>query len=452
MRRILPVILIAIPLLMPAGSAWADAAPPREPPGSNLLPAGETMVQMVAESVLIVIPPPSGDRSPANIEAVFAMRNQGAATESMDVRFPLEPIDGHGDGYEQRVYIEGFRASVDGRAVPVRQVVEPFTDGPSISWAVFPVTFEPGQDVRITVNYSTQLYGDEAARVDYILETGAGWFGPIESAVVVLRLPYAASTSNVFVSNPWDPQIVPTPAFVGREVRWHWRDLEPTAEDDLHLTFVWPGLWQEILDLEAATGENPADVGAAIALAEDYREAGSERHGFIVSDPLYHLSRTAIEEALAYNPGSLDLHVELAGIDAWRCDGYPPCSLEEIAAILERVDRLLEANPSEERLLEIQDMLQFVADQGAMYATQDAQWAAATQTAASPSAPLPTARPSPWTPAVPQATPTLVSVGEPRAPVERRSLDPLSGITGIAVGIAATLVFGAVLKRRPPPK
>jgi hypothetical protein len=260
-------------------------------------------------------------------------------------------------------------------------------------------------------------------------------------------MPYAASASNVFVSNPWDPEPVPAPAFVGREVRWHWRDLEPTVEDDLHLAFVWPGLWQEILDLEAETGENPADVEAAIALAEDYREAGSERHGFMVSSSLYHLSRTAIEEALAYNPGSLDLRIELASIEAWRCESYPPCSLEEVAANLEIVDRLIEANPSVQQLLDIQSRLQSAAQQAAAYASRETQMVIATPTPTTEATAvtvIPAASPSVSTPT---STPAAVVIdsGPEESPW---SLEPLSSIAGIAVGIAATLVFGALRMRR----
>ncbi len=449
MRRILPFIVLAAALLLaPSAPALADAAPPREPPGSNLLPAGETMVQMVAENVLIAVQPPSGDRPSVNVEAVFSMRNQGGAAESMDVRFPLEPVDGYGDGYGNRVLIEGFTASVNGRAAAVREVYEPFLDGPAISWAVFPVTFEPGQPVEITVDYSTQLYGDDAAIVEYILETGGGWYGPIGSAVVVLRLPYAASNSNVFVTNPWDPGPVPPPVFVGREVRWHWRDLEPTAEDNLRLTFVWPADWQHILDLEAQTGVSPDDVSAAVALAEAYREAGSERHGFMVSDPLYALSRTAVEEALAYSPDSLDLQIELAAIEVWRCEGFV-CGPEELGALSDTVNQLLEASPSDERLLGLQERLAFAQDQAALFATQQAGNATPTAAEMQPSA-LPSATLPPILVPTAAATETPVVVAGPGSSATRGFPDPLSGLAGLAVGIGATVAIGAVQKRRPP--
>lgn len=455
MRRILPFIVLSALLMAPSAPARADAAPPREPPGSNLVPAGQTMVQMVAEYVLIVIPQTSGVGGPVNIQAVFSMRNQGAAAETMDVRFPLEPIDGYGNGWGERVYIDDFHVSVDGQSIPTQEVWEPFTDGPSISWAVFRVTFGPGEDVRITVDYTTRLYGREWAMVDYILETGAGWYGPIGSAVVVLRLPYAVSDSNIFAYYPYDPWgrgAEPTPAFVGREIRWTWRDLEPTDQDNLALYFIWPDRWQEMLDLEAQTGRNPSDVPAAVALAEAYREAGSDGHGFMVSEPLYRLSRTAIEEALPYSPESLELQIELAVIDAWWCDANPACSLENLAAIRARVDGLLEESPADALLLEMRDRLEWAAE-AASLATENAafyasatSWpitataAAAETSAASAAVRLPAASATP--------SPTQTLEGAPADVGATGGLDPVSGAAGLAVGIGATLAAGAVLRRR----
>jgi hypothetical protein len=413
---------------------------------------------MVAEYVLIVVPEISGVGGPVNIQAVFSMRNHGAAAETMDVRFPLEPIDGFGDGWGERVYIDDFEVSVDAQSIPTREVSEPFSDGAAISWAVFPITFDPGEDVRITVDYTTQLYGREWAMVDYILETGAGWYGPIGSAVVVLRLPYAVSDSNVFAYypyNPWDRAPGPTPAFVGREIRWDWHDLEPTAEDNLALYFIWPDRWQEILDLETQTGRNPSDVSAAVALAEAYREAGSDGHGFMVSESLYRLSRTAIEEALPYSPESLELEIELAVIEAWWCDANPACSLENLVAIRARVDELLEASPSDALLLEMRDRLEWAAEFASL-ATDNAAFAAtvtsgavtATAEASTARAPVDTVGP----PAAPSiATPTPLPAGAAPSGPDGGALDPVSAAAGLAVGIGATLAWGALRRRRKPP-
>lgn len=347
------ICLLALGLLLvPAPVVNADAAPPREPPGSSIVPAGQTMVQMLAESVVIVV----GDK--VQVEATFALRNQGGAEEAMDVRFPMENPDGSGDGWGGHPQVSDFAAFADGRALPINYVSEPLEDGDSITWATFPVGFPSGEDVTVTVSYTTPLgasnNGTEQAQVEYILQTGAGWYDSIGSAVITLRLPYAASASNVYLSDPWNPTKVASPVFVGREVRWEWSNLEPTQADDLKVVFVWPNQWQAILALEGITGENPDDVQAAIQLAEAYREAGSERHGFPISEPLYRLAKQAVQMGLAYNPNNADLQTELLVIELWKCHmAYPACDTAHNQTLLDTYEAMLAEHPDNERLLEM---------------------------------------------------------------------------------------------------
>jgi len=319
---------------------FADASPPLYPPGSAVLPPGETMVQMVAETVeiTIVTPGDSGaeEASPAraHFEANFTMRNQGAATERMDVRFPLTDAD----SWET---IWDFAAFVAGERVRVRKSVEPFALGdPRIArWAVFPVAFEPGVEVLITVTYSTGVSGwgwsgpydvgdtvedaffgamnPDTATVYYTLETGAGWYGPIGQGTIALRLPYEASPANVFdleadlaegrYANGWgggSGKQLSGPSFAGSEARWEFSQLEPTTEDNLSLQFLWPDEWQRILTLQAAAERRPDDPAIALELAGAYLAAGADVYGGIANG--YHClaSRQAIDRALVYHPSS----------------------------------------------------------------------------------------------------------------------------------------------------
>src|SRR4051812_16947657 len=69
-------------------TAWADVAPPMQPPGSNISPGGATQVVMSAERVVIEVQP-SGDTAKGRVTADFTMHNSGSADEQMQVRFPL---------------------------------------------------------------------------------------------------------------------------------------------------------------------------------------------------------------------------------------------------------------------------------------------------------------------------------------------------------------------------
>lgn len=295
------------------------------------------MVQMVAETVEITIvtataptsESPSSAR--AHYEARFTMRNQGQATEQMDVRFPLTD----GDSWET---IWDFVAFVDGEQARVRKSVEPFRLGETriARWGVFPVTFEPGVDVFITVRYSTHISGwgwyesedpDDAegafygpmnpdtATVFYMLETGAGWYGPIETGAVVLKVPYAAGPVNVFDLDAglaeWRPgwetangERFVGPVFADREARWEFSQLEPTREDNLRIQFLWPGEWRRIQSLKAEARRNPRNVTAALQLAGAYLAAGAGVHSGHAND--YHclLSQQEIQRGLVYHPES----------------------------------------------------------------------------------------------------------------------------------------------------
>ena len=338
----------------------ADASPPLYPPGSALLPAGETMVQMVAETVEINIVAPD-EASPqsamgyrAAYNARFTMRNQGAAREQMDVRFPLTDADAWATIWD-------FEAFVDGQRVRVRKSEEPITlDSQNVTrWAVFPVTFEPGVDVEVTVTYTTDISGwgwwtqppstftgdsvfdafavtanPDTATVYYILQTGAGWYGVIESGVIVLRLPYPASSANVFGLDAhlaeWSGWTMGGgdhlmgPTFVGNEARWEFAQLEPTGEDNLPIQFLWPQEWQRILKLQAEADKKPKDQAAAMALAGAYLAAGASVYGDSANEYHCSLSRKAIERALVHDPSSSELLDGLEFIAAYCPDQSSP--------------------------------------------------------------------------------------------------------------------------------
>jgi hypothetical protein len=444
MRRVFHFLAMIVIVLISYSPAEADAAPPRTAPGNGILPQGETRVQMLAEAVLIAIDPSGRDDAPVEITADFTMRNQGEAPEQMMVRFPLEALDGMGDGWGMPARVSNFAAFVGGDPVPVSNLEEPFAGGLPIAWAAFPVQFLPQTDTSIRVRYSTFLYGSEndLASVDYILETGAGWYGPIGSAVIVLRLPYAASASNVL--SYYYPEKVNGPAFVGREARWDWIDFEPSRKDDLHPDLVWPSQWKKALALEASTGENPADEAAAIQLAETYRTAGSERHGFCISDALFHLGRNAIEQALVARPTSPKLLGELIALTAWRCDSYPPCGISEQQELISAFRRLGAADPQNPALAEWQPLVDSIS---------------ASLTATPTEAPLPAEASATATHLVtPTATGTATTVPLPRneaslpvqsvVPAEQKG-EPIRIALGFAVGaILGGSMVALYLRRR----
>jgi hypothetical protein len=428
MRKAIAGLLLLMLMLGVPLTVQADAAPPRKPPGSNILPAGETQVQMLAETVSLVVQPAVGDTTPLQVKAVFAMRNQGQATESMSVRFPMENPDGWGDEYGHRPMITNFAVNANGHPLPVAYADEPMGDsGNSVNWATFPVDFPPSQNVTLEVTYTTALFGSndgtDQATAEYILETGAGWDGPIGSAVITLTLPYAAGPANVLPPNPGDQLGVPGPVFIGNQVRWQWSQFEPDRSYNLDAVFIWPTQWQRILSLKSAAEQAPNNAQAAIALAEAYRDAGSERHGFRVNEPLYKLALQTVQSALVYHPDDVNLQGELALVEVWGCIyASPECSPAQIQQAVQDYQSFTSAHPDSTLLADWADS---AGELAAQLTPSDTATPEATQTPAATDTPAPTATSQPsLTPTTVPPTPTALPPTATLAP----TLPPTSAL------------------------
>jgi hypothetical protein len=258
MKRILWVSLVLLLLATPS-AAFADIAPPMNPPGANPGPGSETtQVRMMAETVLIEVlrNTPSGSLARALVTADFTMRNLGTESESMAARFPIGGNDGFGNYPE----IEDLRVKVDGRTVGTRRTegVDPKYGSASAPWAEFNVTFPPGEDVQVRVTYALDGSGEQAyASFYYILETGAGWKDTIGSADLVVRLPYDASPHNVILDYGTGWSTTTSGGVIsGREIRWHHEDFEPGREH--HLGLLGPALdWLGVLTERENVAANP---------------------------------------------------------------------------------------------------------------------------------------------------------------------------------------------------
>lgn len=289
--KLVACMAVAIVILvggLVAHPARADVGvPPWAFPGSSLDPGeASTQVQMVSEQVLLVVeavqredvfPMTSEDLAAkemvGHVEATFLMRNQGQTAESFDVWFPIwlpnYPYYGDTSG------VEKFAAWVDGVPVEVSyydEVVEEM-EAPR-PWATWPMSFQPGQDVRIRVTYDIFPSGNHPyGTFYYILETGADWWGPISQGTITIRLPFEVNEINTAL-NPDSSDIFgpdsPNPAgytVSGNEVTWQFTDLEPTAEDNVRLTVMHPSVWEEIEAAQQAAAANPDSASTQLRLA-----------------------------------------------------------------------------------------------------------------------------------------------------------------------------------------
>jgi hypothetical protein len=366
-NRIILILLVASFGLVYARPAWADAAPPWQPPGSSIDPGGfATHVQMMSEEVLLVIDAeePTTDRrwgygGGGKVEARFVMRNQGEREESFDVLFPL----GVSSTFDIET-VKNFGAWVDGVPAPVSEVQR---EDPRrkvlVPWATWPVTFPPGQDVVLRVTYDVVSVEWEPFFIYYyILETGAGWWGPIGEGTITFRLPYEMGQLNTVLydhplgesyatcGNPGDLVIA------GTDVMWRFSDLEPTPEDNFCLTILRPALWQGILAAQEEVATTPDSPGAYLRLAR-LQEAALPRMGGIFAgvvstgnSPMWaELALASYERALELAPEDVEIYVEyleLLGSVLWS-DLETPARRDAFVSTLEQAQQLA---PDDERL------------------------------------------------------------------------------------------------------
>ncbi len=431
MKRKSLIVLIAILCLGPGRSSIADVAPPWYAQGATInISESMTNVQMVSEQVLLVVE----NREAASeelylaagsltghVEATFVMRNLGTTAESFDVWFPIGPSDGMQIGGS----VENFAAWVDGVSATLGQ--EQSKDGLDMlnPWATWPVTFPPGQDVTLRVSYDVLPVGYHPyATFHYILETGAGWQGPIGEGTVTFRLPYEANDSNTIMTpEPWnvtDKKCCNPDAFTisSTDVAWHFVDLEPAREDNICLTMMVPSKWDEIIAARQAVSANPDSPDAHLGLARTlvstllfmpsiWPGGGLERKGN--SDAMAESAALSYERVLELGNKDVEIYaeyLELVGSMWQSADNPSPSAPENLVSTLSQA---LELAPNDERLLGIQDG---IAELESFFASPTIAPEPTPTPVATP-LPAPTATAMPVPTLAPTSVPTLASTMTP---------------------------------------
>jgi hypothetical protein len=343
------VVLIA---LVQVTRVRADIAPPEQPGGSSLSPGeGLTQVQMVSERVVIeiigmedfTVAEREQRAAAAEVSASFQMRNTGQSEEFMLVRFPLNNIHGWGDGSFNYPEVQDFRVWVSDEELPWVTVESPNPRGdedPPIKWAGFEVTFPPGEDVIVEVEYKIHSTGYlPEARFTYILETGAGWQGPIGSADIILRLPYEVTEENILVDDDSEYYTSFGLELDGNEAVWHFDDLEPQQGQNWQATIFSPEFWEELTEQRLLVEEDPEDVSGLQRLGEMYLTASEAKSYWMLRPGSQHFvleAQAVLYAALLQEPENLEVNeLYLEALTAHRVnaediEGKEPPSMDEV--------------------------------------------------------------------------------------------------------------------------
>lgn len=448
----IPLLIFVSILLIPLGSARADAAPPMNPPGGNVSPEGQTQVEMLAEQVIIDFRQSGNDT--ANVTAWFLFRNTGTVDEQLAVRFPL-----NGDeiaGVPAIPYIKDFAAWIGNQQLPTQTIKDNdinaakyFLGYQSIMyWAVFEMDFPVGIDVKLTVKYTARMSSwqyDSRGKIFYILATGAGWKNSIGSVDVIMRFPYIVNELN-FPYLESEPKLT----VIENEIRFHKDNLEPTSRDNIELVVAKPQLWQDVLQNRLNVIATPDDASAWLNLAHAYSAVGRESHGCFMSEEYRHLYTLAFQRVLALNPNDANLHAEFAKGLLESCTDYGKHP-DYAAVIRNEIAISLDLDPQNQVAL---DLIEFIK-------TYRSDFPLTIAGIPSPTSVLPTTSPTPkyssptplpWpTPRQKTPTPALPSP-TPVEPTELKtdgfSSTLISFIFGVGVCLIGVFFYNRVIRKK----
>ncbi|MGB8215639.1 MAG: hypothetical protein WCE68_18980 [Anaerolineales bacterium] len=346
MKKIMLLFLVIL-FMIPFSSARADAAPPPAPGYGGITPFHyqSTEVQMVYERVEMDLQriPNSDDptilTNQVSVTARFVMHNTGKVEEKMQVVFPLESLNecldsnyevgGPEAGY-YRIVDGSFNVDVNGVPTPSVPVTtespdegeSQYCENATMNWAGFDVEFPIDKDVLIQVNYTMNNPSyDSLQALEYVLETGAAWKGPIGEAYIVMHFPYIASPDNI------GPGTTPGYQFLYDEIYWSYENIKPTRNNNIFISFISPDVWQNMEELQSDVQIAPHDVDAWLSLANlyngiGYTYTGDDPEGDITtsykSEDRYDLyvgkHDDTFQQAMAANPDSPDLPARWAAL------------------------------------------------------------------------------------------------------------------------------------------
>jgi len=337
LTRVIVILTVYALFCAPAiQTAQADAAPPPDPTigGAGPYQPLKTKVQMMSETVLIEVVghTPQALDERVRVSASFNMQNQGRSVEKMKVIFPLTRLSDYSE--EQALYevdYASFVVRVDNQIVPTTIITTPTEKGymlewashsaspssgylPSVRWAAFEVTFPVRKNVLLQVDYNmVASSGNEFTAIEYILETGAGWYDNILSADIILHLRYPASEEIIRSANSGY-------TFSMNEIRWHKENFEPTGKDNLSVRVFSSKTWYDILKLRSKVKQYPEDANAWYKLGNGYMPLAIRSYSFqtisysVLNNHFVDLAIEAYQQAITLRPDWGDPHFKIAKI------------------------------------------------------------------------------------------------------------------------------------------
>lgn len=291
MKRYLGIIFFYFCFLI-ARPAFADMSP-IEAYSNSLTPVKESTVVMDHETVNFTI---KEDGSMDRAIATFWMKNPTDQEVETTSIFPASYYFRDELEYAKP---ETISVKIDGKSI-VGKLKEDvnilinesnwFQRATSTGY-VFPLKVPANQTVKVEVQFDPAISSDNHSPYlifNYVLATGAGWDGPINSAVITVNYPYPIEGGWVFANA--------TGTVSGKSVSYVYNNLNPKPEDDIKFMVLPPDLAKTIIEQRVAIKAHPEDPALYDALASTYRSADNESEYWKYSLKAYELRYGSIKE------------------------------------------------------------------------------------------------------------------------------------------------------------
>ncbi len=427
-------------LLSSARIARADMAPFPAQSGTGIGVASPTNIQMISETVLLSVVPftrsadnpnPSADLG-AKVVADFALLNPSNSAQNLKVGFPLE-VPAKAAGAGGYIKLSNLKAIVGGTEAETQ-----ITTVGNETWSAWQMSFKPGLSL-VRVTYDLPATTDSCnAELGYVLHTGAAWAGPIGQADLIVRYPYAAETTFVSPKGIYLGDTTPGFGIEGSDLHWHYDSLEPTAANDLAVTFVTPDCWLKVAEARNALNQQPTAENYW-HLANTYAEIVFPHHGFY-SPLIAQVADAQYQKALRLDPENPQIISDYAEFLAFQVGQLLPAS--RVVDMMRECNLALQLNPNDD--LVVADcgygLSSHIDDKGVPPEVRETAIALLTPQPTATLMPRPTATP------LPTATIQPAAIGSPTAaptalPILTAS--PRSNATSTPVAIAQVTVAGS---------
>lgn len=251
MKHKIVSVLVAVSLVLSLLPSPAHADVGEAPRPGGLIVGGDQTdeIEMSSERVLFDIQESEGgcpfwditqqECWYADVTATFNMRNLSTEDVTMDLMFPYPTLfsdPGEYTEYDAQM-TRNFVVSIDGTEIEYTKAGYDYNYNGTVERILsvdFPVTFAAGATTEITVEYDTRLVHEPHSIYGsflYIMESGSHWAGSIGSGEIIFQFP-------VDINEGLFSEYSRGFEMLNNKLVWNFRDLEPTREDNIKVTFA----------------------------------------------------------------------------------------------------------------------------------------------------------------------------------------------------------------------